>query len=192
MVARAEVASRTMETTEGEALASPFRFRGGQRGVTAGAALAGAVFLVGIALWFVWLRARERDAPAAPPSPPLELARGLAVSKYEELSSLPPGATELRLDEGVLETTREEQARTLFSAAPGFDPPPLSVRWTVEAFRASPRWKNVAGGETSDLKRVTIVVHERPPDGPVAPRSFARGRRGVLARLVFLLPGDGS
>jgi hypothetical protein len=172
-----------MEREEGEAVASPFRFPG--------AALAGAVFLVGIALWFVWLRARGPDAPAAPAAP-FELARGLAVSKYEELSSLPPWASELRLDEGVLETTREEQARTFFSTAPGFDPPPLSVRWTVEAFRSSPRWRNVAGGETSDLKRVTIVVHEAPPDGPAAPRNLPRGRRGVLARLVFLLPGDGS
>jgi hypothetical protein len=173
-----------MERREGEALASPFRFPG--------AALAGAVLLVGIALWLVWLRAREPDAAPSAPAAPLELARGLAVSKYEELSALPPWASELRLDEGVLETTREEPARTFFSAAPGFDPPPLSVRWTVEAFRSSPRWKTVAGGETSDLKRVTIVVHEAPPEGPAAPRSLPKGRRGVLARLVFLLPGDGS
>jgi hypothetical protein len=128
------------------------------------AALAGLVLaaVVGFGVY----RFGRRPAPA--PSI-VELARALALSKYEELSALPSGAPGLALEEGVGSVTYEENARGLLVApGPGFDPAELRVSWTVEALRTR-------APNAERLRRVSISVR------PVSPQSPA------LARLDFVL-----
>jgi hypothetical protein len=128
-------------------------------------AIVTAVALLALGL----LVARARRLAGGGSVPARSLAERLAVSKFEELSLLPPNAPELSLPAGVEQSTHEDAGEPLLPSSPGFDPPAFSTSWTVER-----------AGASSGLVRVTVVVRERARDAL---------RRPVLARLVFLLPG---
>jgi len=171
MVAGAEV-DGPERRGEGGAQAPPSRLGHSRRGAADAAIVVVLLLLaaVGLGLFASRRRARVDSAEDAWRG----AAQALALSKYEELVRPAPGRS---LAAATGSTTREESAAELLPAAPGFDPPPLVVQWTVE-----PETEPAEDGAL----RLTIVVRAARTRDRVDPAPR------ILTRLVFVLPGGPS